>query len=88
MGIEEYDQSVTCLADDLQTLGIRSKKLRTPGNLAQTNSSIHKQSLEPNKEKSRKDPNQTQNKQTSKLNRKKNLTALFSCELDLNSRYM
>ena len=36
----------------------------------------------------RKDPNKTQNKQTSNLNRKQNLTTLFSCGLDLNSRYM
>ena len=34
MGIEEYDQSVTCLADDLQTLEIHSNKLRTLDNLA------------------------------------------------------
>ena len=86
--MEEYDQCVTCLADNRKTLEIRSNKLRTPNNLAQTNSSIHKQSIKRNKEKSRKDPNKTRNKQMTKLNRKTNLTALFSCGLDLNSRYM
>ena len=34
MGIKEYDQSVTCLADDQRTLEIHSNKLRTPENLA------------------------------------------------------
>ena len=80
--MEEYDQSVTCLADDLQTLEILSNKLRTPGNLAQTNSSIHKQSLKQNSDKTRKDPNQTRNKEMSKLNKKPNLTTLLSCGLD------
>ena len=42
--IKGYDQSVTCLADDPQNLGIRSSTLRTPGVLSQTNNSIHKQS--------------------------------------------
>ena len=54
LGIEEYDQSVTCLADDLQTLVIRSNKLRTPGNLAKKNSRIHKQSLKQNNKKNEK----------------------------------
>ena len=42
--IKGYDQSVTCLADDPQNLGICSSTLRTPGVLSQTNNSIHKQS--------------------------------------------
>ena len=42
--IKGYDQSVTCLADDLQILKTRSSMLRTPGVLSQTNNSIHKQS--------------------------------------------
>ena len=42
--IKGYDQSVTCLADDLQTLETRSSTLCTPGILSQTNNSIHKQS--------------------------------------------
>ena len=42
--IKGYDQSVTCLADDPQNLGIRSSMLRTPGGLSQTNYSIHNQS--------------------------------------------
>ena len=41
---KEYDQSVTCLADDPQNLVTRSSTLRTPGILLQTNNSIHKQS--------------------------------------------
>ena len=35
--IKGYDQSVTCLADDLQTLETRSSTLRTPKILSQTN---------------------------------------------------
>ena len=85
--LKEYDQSATCLADDLQALEIHSNKLRTPGNLAQTNSSIHKQSIKRNKEKSGKDPNKTRNKQTTKLKRKQSQLALLSCGLDVNSRY-
>ena len=42
--IKGYDQSVTCLADDLQTLVTRSSTLRTPEILSQTNNSMHKQS--------------------------------------------
>ena len=42
--IKGYDQSVTCLADDLQTLETRSSTLRTPVILSQTNNSIHKHS--------------------------------------------
>ena len=42
--IKGYDQCVTCLADDPQNLGTRSRKLRTPGVLSQTNNSIHKKS--------------------------------------------
>ena len=41
--IKGYDQSVACLADDPQNLGIRSSTLRTPGVLSQTKNSIHKQ---------------------------------------------
>ena len=37
LGMERYDQSVTCLADDPQNLAIRSSKRRTPGTLLQTN---------------------------------------------------
>ena len=44
LGMKEYDQCVTCLADDPQNLWTRSSTLRTPGILSQTNSSIHKQS--------------------------------------------
>ena len=42
--IKGYDQSVTCLADDPQTLETRSSMLRTPEILSQTNNSIRKQS--------------------------------------------
>ena len=35
--MENYDQSVTCLADDPRNLEIRSNKRRTPGTLSQTN---------------------------------------------------
>ena len=42
--MKEYDQCVTCLADDLQNLGTRSSTLRTPGILSQTNDSIHQKS--------------------------------------------
>ena len=42
--IKEYDQSVTCLADDLQTLETRSSTLRTPGTLSQINNNIRKHS--------------------------------------------
>ena len=31
LGMKEYDQCVTCLADDPQTLETRSSTLRTPG---------------------------------------------------------
>ena len=41
--IKGYDQCVTCLADDPQTLETRSITLRTPGILSQKNS-IHKHS--------------------------------------------
>ncbi len=41
---KEYDQCVTCLADDPQNLGTRSSTLCSPGILSQTNNSIHKQS--------------------------------------------
>ena len=44
LGNEKYDQSVTCLADDPQTLETRSSTLRTPGILSQTKNSIHKHS--------------------------------------------
>ena len=37
LGMEKYDQSVTCLADDPRNLEIRSNKRRTPGTLSQTN---------------------------------------------------
>ena len=42
--IKGYDQSVTCLADDLQNLETRSSTLRTQGILPQTNNNIHKHS--------------------------------------------
>ena len=42
--IKKYDQTVTCLADDLQTLETHSSTLLTPGILSQTNNSIHKHS--------------------------------------------
>ena len=42
--IKGYDQSVTCLADDLRNLETPNNTLRTPGILLQTNNSIHKQS--------------------------------------------
>ena len=41
---KEYDQSVTCLADDPQNLVTRSSTLRTPEILSQTNNSIYKKS--------------------------------------------
>ena len=44
LGNNGNDQSVTCLADDLQTLVTRSSTLRTPKTLSQTNNSIHKHS--------------------------------------------
>ena len=42
--IKGYDQSVTCLVDDPQNLETRSRTLRTPGVLSQTNNSMHKYS--------------------------------------------
>ena len=42
--IKGYDQSVTCLADDLQNLETRSSTICTPGILSQTNNNIHKHS--------------------------------------------
>ena len=42
--MKEYDQCVTCLADDPRNLGTRNSMLRTPGILLQTNNSIHKKS--------------------------------------------
>ena len=42
--IKRYDQSVTCLADDLQNLGTRSSMLFTPGVLSQTNKAYNKHS--------------------------------------------
>ena len=42
--IKGYDQSVTCLADDLKTLVTRSSTLPTLETLSQTNNSIHKHS--------------------------------------------
>ena len=39
---KEYDQSVTCLADDPQNLVTRSSTLCTPEILSQTKNSIHK----------------------------------------------
>ena len=41
--IKGYDQSVACLADDPQNLETRSRTIRTPGVLSQTNNIIHKQ---------------------------------------------
>ena len=35
LGNKEYDQSVTCLADDLKTLETHSNKPRTPKTLSQ-----------------------------------------------------
>ena len=42
--MEEYDQSVTCLADDPRNLEILSSKRRTPGTLSQTNKQTNKHS--------------------------------------------
>ena len=42
--IKGYDQSVTCLADDLQNLETRSSTFLTPGILSQTKNNIHKHS--------------------------------------------
>ena len=42
--IKGYDQCVTCLADDLQTLETRSSMVRTMEILSQTKNSIHKHS--------------------------------------------
>ena len=42
--MKEYDQCVTCLADDPQNLETRSSTLRTLGVLSQTNNNIHKKS--------------------------------------------
>ena len=42
--IKGYDQSVTCLANDLKTLVTRSSTLRTPETLSSTNNNIHKHS--------------------------------------------
>ena len=57
--MKEYDQSVTCLADDLQTLEIRSNMLRTTGiQRRQTIAYISNHSNETTR-KPRKDPNQT-----------------------------
>ena len=41
---KEYDQCVTCLADDPRNLETPNNTLRTPGILSQTNKRIHKQS--------------------------------------------
>ena len=49
--IKGYDQSVTCLADDLKTLVTRSSTLRTQGILAQIENSIHKHSSKDAREK-------------------------------------
>ena len=46
--IREYDQCVTCLADDPQTLETPNNTLRSPRILSQTNNSIHKQSSKEN----------------------------------------
>ena len=67
LGIKEYDQNVTCLADNLQTLEIRSNKLCTPGNLASTNNSTHKQSLNRNTRKTKK-RSKSNTKQENNLN--------------------
>ena len=42
--IKGYDQRVTCLADDPQTLETRSSTLHTSGILSQSNNSIHEES--------------------------------------------
>ena len=42
--LKGYDQSDTCLVDDLQTLETLSSMLRTPEILSQTKNSIHKHS--------------------------------------------
>ena len=42
--IKEYDQSVTCLADDPRNLGTPNNMLRTSGILSQTHNNVHKQS--------------------------------------------
>ena len=42
--IKVYDQSVTCLDDDMKTLVTRSRTLPTLETLSQTNNSIHKHS--------------------------------------------
>ena len=52
--IKGYDQSVTCLADDLQKLETRSSTLRTVGILSQTNNNIHKHSNKKHGENSNK----------------------------------
>ena len=41
---KEYDQCVTCLADDPHNLETPNNTLRTPGILSQTNNSIHEKS--------------------------------------------
>ena len=53
-GNKGYDQSVTCLADDLKTLVIRSSKPRTPETLSWTNNSIHNHSSKRCKGKTKK----------------------------------
>ena len=40
---KEYDQCVTCLADDPRNLETPNNTLRTPGILSQANNIIHKQ---------------------------------------------
>ena len=58
LGNKGYDQSVTCLADDLKTLETRSSMLGTPETLSQTNNRIHKNSsIDARVELRRKDPN-------------------------------
>ena len=52
--IKEYDQSVTCLADDPRNLETRSNTLRTPGVLSQTNNNIHKRQEKMHKQNSNK----------------------------------
>ena len=49
--MKKYDQSVTSLADDLQTLETRRSTLCTPETLPQTNYGIHKHSSKKFEEK-------------------------------------
>ena len=72
--MEEYDQSVTCLADDPRNLEIRSNKRRTPGDLSQTNNKHTISNQERAREKLNKRSNQKVQLKNSGLQKESNQT--------------